>query len=115
MRTNYVLVAAACLSLTAPAWADDPELSADTKRMLSYGTLAVMTRSCQTKLTPAQTSKLNTGLEQSAKAQMDMNEAEFTEAMKAVGAQVGANRQQICAALTPEYVDTSLAAAATGD
>ena len=101
--------------LTSQARAADPELSTDTKRLLAYGTLAVMTGACKTTLTPEQKSTLNSGLQKASEAQKDLSEAQFTDAMKVVGTQVGQNKEQICAALTPEYVDSSLEEAAAGN
>ena len=112
---SRILLAVALILLTSQARADDPELSVDTKRMLAYGTLAVMTGACKTTLPPAQAAELKSGLEKAADAQHDFSEADFTEAMKAVGAQVGSNKAQICAALTPDYITTSLEQAAAGE
>lgn len=112
---SFLIATVAVLVLTTQARAADPELSIDTKRMLAYGTLAVMTGGCKTPLTPAQSAKIRSGLEQASEAQKQFTEAEFTDAMKAVGAQVGANKEQVCGALTPEYIDTSLEEAAAGE
>ena len=101
--------------LASQARAADPELSADTKRMLAYGTLAVMTGACKTSLPPEQAAQITTGLQKAADAQKDMTQAQFTDAMKTVGAQVGQNKDQICASLTPDFIATSLEEAAAGD
>lgn len=114
MKKVFVALALAGL-VTSQAHAAGAELSQDTKRMLAYGTLAVMTGACKTPMTPAQTSKMKNGLEKAAEAQKDLTPDMFTEAMKAVGTQVGENKEQICASLTPEFVDSSLEEAATGD
>ncbi len=111
-----LLIATAALSLlTSQVRAADPELSVDTKRMLAYGSLAVMTGACKTTLTSDQKARLNTGLQKAAEAQKQMGEAEFTETMKVVGTQVGQNRSQICGALTPDFIETSLEEAAAGE
>jgi hypothetical protein len=115
MKTLLLAGIAAITMLTAQARAADPELSADTKRMLAYGTLAVMTGSCKTTLTAAQTSLIRNGMQKAADAQKDLTQEQFTEAMKTVGAQVGQNREQVCSALTPEFIDTSLEEAAAGN
>lgn len=44
-----------------------------------------------------------------------MTQARFTDAMRAVGARVGENWQQVCAALTPDVIDTSLKSAVDGN
>lgn len=111
-----LLLAFTALALMAShARAADGELSIDTKRMLAYGTLAVMTGACKTSLTPAQQTQMNTGLQKAADAQKDLTEDQFTEAMKVVGAQVGQNKEQICASLTPDFIATSLEEAANGE
>lgn len=112
---SLLIATVAALLLTTQARAADPELSIDSKRMLAYGTLAVLTGACKTPLTPAQSAKIKSGLEQSSEAQKQFTEAEFTDAMKGVGAQVGANKEQVCDAMTPEFVDTSLEQAAAGE
>ena len=114
MKTLFVAMTLTAL-LTSQARAADPELSIDTKRLLAYGTLAVMAQSCKASLTPDQEARLNTGLQKSSQAQKELTEAEFTEAMKAVGTQVGQNKDQICAALTPDFVEASLTDAAAGN
>ena len=94
MRT--LLLAATTIGLlTSQARAADPELSIDTKRMLAYGTLAVMTGACKTTLAPGQATQIKTGLQKASEAQQEMNQDEFTQEMKAVGAQVGQNMDQI--------------------
>jgi hypothetical protein len=75
----------------------------------------VMAGSCKTTLTPDQESRLNSGLQKASEAQKELTEAQFTETMKTVGAQVGQNREQICSALTPEFVESSLVDAAAGN
>ncbi len=114
MKTFFVAMIATTL-LMSQARAADPELSTDTKRLLAYGSLAVMTGACKTTLTPDQETRLNGGLQKASQAQKDMSEAQFTEAMKVVGTQVGQNKEQICNALTPEFVDSSLEEAAAGE
>ena len=114
MRTLLVTVAVTAL-LTAQARAADPELALDTKRMLAYGTLAVMTGACKTALTPAQSAEMNGGLQKAAEAQKELTPEQFTEMMKTVGAQVGQNKDQVCSSLTPEFIVTSLEEAAAGE
>ena len=113
MKTLLVAMTITAL-MTSQVRAADPELSIDTKKLLAYGTLAVMTQSCKVTLTPDQEGRLNTGLQQSAEAQKELTEAQFTEAMKVVGTQLGQNRDQICAALTPDFIDSSLEDASAG-
>ena len=112
MKTT--LLATAALFLATHAYAQDADLSLETKRMLAYGTLAVMTGACKTPLTPTQSSQIKTGLEKSAAAQTELSEADFTEMMKAAGAQVGANKAEVCAALTPDFINSGIADAAAG-
>lgn len=114
LPVKTTLIALAALLLATQARADDADLSLDTKRMLAYGTLAVMTGACKTPLSSAQSTQMKSGLEKAATAQDQLSEADFTEAMKAVGAQVGGNKEQICSSLTPDFINTSLADAAAG-
>jgi hypothetical protein len=114
MKTLFLAATLAATLLAAPARAADPELSTDTKRMLAYGTLAVLTGACKVEVTTEQDSRIKTGLSTAAAAQKDLTEAQFTEAMKAVGTQVGQNREQVCAALTPDFIDSSLTDADEG-
>ena len=109
-----ILLATAALLLVSQAHAQDAELSLETRRMLAYGTLAVMTGACKTPLTPAQSSQIKSGLENASNAQTELSEGDFTEMMKAAGAQIGANKAEVCAALTPEFIKTSIADAAAG-
>lgn len=109
-----MLLATAALLLAAQAHAQDAELSLETRRMLSYGTLAVMTGACKTPLTAEQSAQIKSGLEKAATAQTELSEADFTEMMKAAGAQVGANKAEVCAALTPEFIASGIADAAAG-
>lgn len=109
-----ILLATAALLTISQARAQDADLSLDAKRMLSYGTLAVMTGACKTPLTPAQSKQIKTGLEKASEAQTQFSEADFTEMMKAAGAQVGANKAEVCAALTPEFIASNIEDAAAG-
>ncbi|GEM_PF-4993145 len=109
-----ILLATAAFLLVSQAHAQDAEMSLETRRMLAYGTLAVMTGACKTPLTPAQSSQIKTGLETASKAQTELSEGDFTEMMKAAGAQVGANKAEVCAALTPEFISNGIADAAAG-
>lgn len=113
MKTLLFAAAVATL-LTSQARAADPELSIDAKRMLAYGTLAVMTGACKTSLAPGQSAQIKTGLTKAAEAQQDFTEADFTEMMKAAGAQIGQNKAEVCASLTPDFIATSLDEAAAG-
>ncbi len=114
MKT-YLAIATASFLLVSHAHAAEQELSTDGKRMLAYGTLAVMTGACKTPLTSAQKSEMNTGLQKAAEAQKDLSEAQFTDLMKTVGGQVGQNKAQVCASLTPDFIATSLEEAAAGE
>ena len=113
MKTLLFAAAIATL-LASQARAADPELSIDAKRMLAYGTLAVMTGACKTSLAPDQAAQIKTGLAKASEAQQDLTEADFTEIMKAAGTQVGQNKAQVCASLTPGFIATSLEEAAAG-
>jgi hypothetical protein len=114
MKPIVVALAIAAL-LASQARAANAELSIDAKRMLAYGTLAVMTGACKTSLTAEQSAEIKTGLEKAAQAQKDFSEADFTELMKAAGAQVGEHKAETCAALTPDFIATSLKEAAAGE
>lgn len=112
---KVILLAAAIAGvLPMSARAADGELSLETRQMLAYGTLAVLTGVCKTPLTAAQSAQIKTGLEKAAKAQQELTEADFTAQMKGAGAQIGENREQVCAAVTPEFVANSLEEAADG-
>lgn len=115
MRTTLLVVMTVAAMLTTQARAADPELSIDTKRLLAYGSLAVMTGACKTSLTPDQASRLKIGLRTSSEAQKDLTQAQFTEAMKLVGSQLGENKAQICGALSPEFIESSLKEAEAGE
>lgn len=116
IRVRFLVIAGLMAALSASqARAAEPELSIDAKRMLSYGALAVMTGICKPDLTTSQTAEIQKGLQTSAEAQHDLTQAQFTDLMKAVGAQVGQNKDQTCAALTPAFIDTSLKSAADGN
>lgn len=95
--------------------AADAEMSIDARRMLAYGTLAVMTGACKTNLTAEQSAEIKTGLETAAQAQKDFSEADFTELMKAAGAQLAEHKAETCAALTPDFIATSLKEAEAGE
>ena len=110
-----VLASLAAAVLASPTRAAEPELSTDTKRMLSYGSLAVMTGICKPTLAPGQADQIQAGLQAAAEAQHDLTPAQFTEAMKAVGARVGEDKEKVCAALTPEFIATSLKSAVDGE
>jgi len=113
MKALLLTFALAAL-LIPQARAADAELSIDAKRMLAYGTLAVMTGACKTTLTQDQDAQIKNGLQKASEAQQELTQAQFSEAMKAVGAQVGQNKEQICASLTPDFIATSLEDAAAG-
>lgn len=114
MKATLLASLAALTLLTTQAKAADAELSTDAKRMLAYGTLAVMTRACKIELPPAQSTQIQTGLEKAANAQTDLTQAQFTDMMKDVGTQVGQNKEQVCAGLTPDFISSSLDDAAAG-
>jgi hypothetical protein len=111
-----LLLTAAIAGLLSPqARAADPELSIEAKRMLAYGTLAVMTGACQTTLTSDQAAQIKMGLRKAAEAQQQLTQEQFTDLMKVVGTQVGENKDQVCTSLTPDFIATSLEEAANGD
>ena len=110
-----ILASLTAVVLASPTRAAEPDLSIETKRMLSYGSLAVMTGICKPTLAPGQADQIQTGLQAAAEAQHDLTPAQFTEAMKTVGTRVGEDRDQICAALTPEFIATSLKNAVDGN
>ena len=103
-------VSAACLLLacvTVPAKADD--LSLDARRMLSYGTTAVMVKVCNLPITPAENTKMMTALAKYADAQKDLSQEAFTESMKTAGAQIAANKDAICAQIATQTIAEMLA------
>ena len=110
-----VLASLGAIALASPTRAAEPDLSIEAKRMLSYGSLAVMTGICKPTLAPGQADQIQAGLQAAAEAQHDLTQAQFTDAMKAVGTQVGGNKEQVCAALTPDFVDTGLKNASDGN
>ncbi len=89
------LAAAIALAAVLPARAQD--LSPDTKRMLSYATTAVIVKSCGLPITAAENKQMMDSLAKYADRQKDMSQSDFTEAMKAAGAQIGANKDAVCA------------------
>lgn len=109
-----LLAATVTALLTTQGWAADPKTWIDAKRMVAFGTLAVVTTSCRTPLTPQQDAQIKTGLQLASATQQVLTQREFTEAMKAVGAEVGENKDEICAGLTPESVAVSLKDAIAG-
>ena len=105
-----IAFAAMCLlSLPAPRPASAQDLSLDTRRMLSYGTTAVMVRSCNLPITPAQNKQMMDALAKYADKQKDLSQEQFTEAMKAAGAQIGSNKEAVCAQLADANIADMLA------
>ncbi|HEY0205840.1 MAG TPA: hypothetical protein VGC15_16980 [Acetobacteraceae bacterium] len=109
---KFLLAATLAALLTSQARAADSESWIDAKRMLAYGTLTVITSACKTNLTADQAVQIKTGLQKASDSQHDMTQDEFTDVMKAVGAEIGENKDEICATITPDFIATSLKDAA---
>lgn len=103
MKLPALAAACALLASAIPALAQD--LTPDTKRMLAYGTTAVVVRSCGLPITPAENGQMMDALAKYADRQKQLTQDEFTEAMKAAGAQIGSNRELVC----QEAAKTSIA------
>lgn len=97
------VLAAACALSVASAHAQD--LSPDTKRMLAYGTTAIVVKSCGLPITAAENKRMMDSLAKYAERQKDITQDQFTEAMKAAGAQIGSNKEAVCG----EAATTSIA------
>ena len=98
------VLAAAC-ALSAFASAHAQELSLDARRMLAYGTTAVVVKSCGLPITDAENKQMMGALAKYAERQKDVSQEQFTEAMKAAGAQIGGNKAAVCG----EAATTSIA------
>lgn len=100
----------ACVAGSAVA----QDLSLDAKRMLAYGTTAVMVGACDMPITAKQKERMNSGLAKYAEKQTELTQADFAELMKAAGAQIGANKAEVCAQVLAMDVDVLLADAEQG-
>ena len=87
--------------------ADD--LSLDAKRMLSYGTTAVEVGACKFPITEAEQKQMMDSLSKYAELQKDLTQEQFTDAMKTAGAQIGANKDAICAEVGKQTIAQLLA------
>ncbi len=85
------------------------DLSLNAKRMLSYGTTAVAVGVCKFPITPAEQKQMMASLEKYANLQKDLTEDQLTELMKAAGAQIGANKDAICAEMGKQTIAEQLA------
>lgn len=107
---KLLTLAAACLaglSAFAPAFAQD--VSLDGRRMLSYGTTAVMVQVCNLPITSSEKTQMMDALKLYADKQTDVSQEAFTEAMKAAGAQIGSNKEAICAQIATQTIAAMLA------
>ncbi len=89
--------------------ANAEDLSLNAKRMLSYGTTAVEVKVCDLPITGAEKTQMMSALAKYADAQKDLPQEAFTEAMKAAGAQIGANKDAICAQIATQTIAELLA------
>lgn len=107
-------LAAACI-LTLPAVAVAQDLALNTRRMLSYGTTAVIVKTCDLPITAAENNRMMGSLQKYAEAQTELTPAQFTEAMQAAGAQIGQNKDAVCAEASGKSVADMLAEAEQGE
>ncbi len=77
--------------------------------MLSYGTTAVEVGVCKLTITPAEQKQMMDALAKYADLQKDLTQEQLTEAMKAAGAQIGANKDAICAEVGKQTIAQLLA------
>jgi len=108
-----VLAAACMLSAFTPALAQD--LSPDAKRLLAYGTVAVVVKSCGLPITDAENKQMMDAMAKYAEQQKDISKDQFTEAMKAAGAQVGSNKEAVCGEASTTSISDMLAEAEKGE
>lgn len=90
-----------------PAFAQD--ISLDGRRMLSYGTTAVMVKVCDLPITASEKTQMMDALKLYAEKQKDVSQEVFTESMKAAGTQIGANKEAICAQIATQTIASMLA------
>ena len=103
-------VAATCLLMfCVPVSAKAEDLSLNGRRMLSYGTTAVEVKVCDLPITSAENTQMMNALAKYADAQKDLPQEAFTEAMKAAGAQIGSNKDAICAQIATQTIEELLA------
>lgn len=110
---RYTLAAAWLLAVPAIASAQDLKL--DTRRMLSYGTTAVIVKTCDLPVTASENSRMMASLQKYADAQTEMTPAQFTEAMQAAGAMIGQNKAAVCAEASGKTVADMLEEAEAGE
>lgn len=108
-----VLAAACMLSAFTPALAQD--FSPDAKRLLAYGTVAVVVKSCGLPVTDAENKQMMDAMAKYAEQQKDISKEQFTEAMKAAGAQVGSNKEAVCGEASTTSISDMLAEAEKGE
>ena len=108
-----VLAAACLLSAFTPALGQD--LSPDAKRLLAYGTIAVVVRSCDLPITDTENKQMMDAMSKYADQQKDISKDQFTEAMKAAGAQIGSNKETVCGEAKTTSISDMLAEAEKGE
>ena len=105
----FNVFAVTLLASAAIIQASAAELSLDAKRMLSYGTTAVEVKVCGLPITADEQTQMMDALAKYADKQTDLTQDQFTEAMKAAGAQIGGNKAAICAQIATQTVAELLA------
>jgi hypothetical protein len=93
----------------AATLAKDAELSLNAKRMISYGTTAVEVKACDLPITGAEKTQMMDALQKYAEAQKDLSQDDLTEVMKAAGAQIGTNKEAVCAQIATQTIAEMLA------
>jgi hypothetical protein len=101
---SFVVAAICLLTLSVPLTAKAADLSLDARRMLSYGTTAVEVKICNLPITNDENAQMMTALAKYADAQKDLPQEAFTEAMKAAGAKIGADKDAICNQIATQTV-----------
>lgn len=110
---SIVLAAACMLSAFTPALAQD--LSPDAKRLLAYGTIAVVVKSCGLPITDDENKQMMSAMSKYADQQKDISKDQFTEAMKSAGAQIGSNKDAVCGEAKTTSISDMLAEAEKGE
>jgi hypothetical protein len=106
---SFAAVATFLLMFCVPGSGKAEELSLNARRMLSYGTTAVSIKVCNLPITTAENTQMMNALTKYAAAQKDVPPEAFTEAMKAAGAQIGSDKDAICAQIATQTIAELLA------
>ena len=110
---------AACALVAIAALAASParsqDLSPDAKRMLAYGTTAVVVGACQLPITPAERKQMMDSLGKYSEAQTQLSPDDFKAAMTQAGTMIGTNTDAVCTEAAKTPISAQLAEDETGD